>query len=360
MFWCNLTFSFTLQSKELSFKEIVVLMLKQSKKNYWIANSLPEHVIEVDFKDVDLLKTLKTLLQTENYYLKDDEVGFTVLSADKRRLESKVFYLKHAHPENITKIITEANLLSHYGKITFEAQHSLLVVRDYRENLLEIEQNLKQLDQPVKQILIEAKIISIDKNYTQQFGLALKVEKGLNITPDALVVNLAKIAPQWLNYQLNALEKSGHGKVISQPSLFTKNRQAASIETGAEVPYLERNRHGDASTVFKKAVLSLLVTPEVTSKGEINLSLQINQDKVANGIKEVQAPIINTRKVKTQIKLRNEETAVIGGIYEWQNEEFKNSLPFVGRIPVLNWLVSDKSKNIEQREMLILVTAKIL
>ncbi len=346
VFWClfwisSLGFAFTLQTNELTFKELVILMLEQTKQNYLLSVNLPEHLVQVNFKEVELLAALKALLSTENYYLQRDKVGLTILADTQKPMETKIFDLSYINPLQMEKIIKETNLISGQGKVTVDSQRCLLIVKDYVENLFEIEKKLRQLDQPIKQVLIEAKIISIDKSYTRQFGLALNVDKSLTVTPHALMVNLAKISPQWLNYQLTALEKSGHGRVISQPSLFTQNYQAASIETGA-------------------AVLSLLVTPELTRQGEINLSLQINQDKVVNTIKEVKAPVISTRKLRTQVKLKNEETVIIGGIYEWQDEENQDSLPLVSKIPVFNWLISDKQKNVEQKEIVIFVTAKIL
>ena len=106
-----------------------------------------------------------------------------------------------------------------------------------------------------------------------------------------------------LDLELAALESEGRGKVISSPKLLTADRQAAYIESGAEIPYQEKTKRGDTSITFKKAVLSLKVTPEIVAEDTVNLLLQLNQDKVSqltvNGV-----PVIDTRKIQTQVAVR--------------------------------------------------------
>ncbi|HBC71464.1 MAG TPA: type IV pilus secretin PilQ, partial [Coxiellaceae bacterium] len=110
---------------------------------------------------------------------------------------------------------------------------------------------------------------------------------------------------------------------------------------------------------FKKAVLSLKVTPEVVAKDAVNLSLELNQDKigqlVVNGV-----PTIDTRKIHTQVLVHDNETIVLGGIYEWSKSNNITRVPFLGKIPVLGMLFHKKEIKMERKELLIFVTPRIV
>lgn len=162
-----------------------------------------------------------------------------------------------------------------------------------------------------------------------------------------------------LDLELAALESEGRGKVISSPKLLTADRQAAYIESGAEIPYQEKTKRGDTSITFKKAVLSLKVTPEIVAEDTVNLLLQLNQDKVSqltvNGV-----PVIDTRKIQTQALVRNGETIVLGGIYEWSKSNNIIGIPVLGKIPLLGLLFRKQETKMERKELLIFVTPRIV
>ena len=148
--------------------------------------------------------------------------------------------------------------------------------------------------------------------------------------------------------ELTALESQGRGKVISSPKLLTADRQAAYIESGSEIPYQEKTKEGDTSTTFKKAVLSLKVTPEVVDNNFINLIIQLNQDKVShltvNGV-----PAIDTRKIQTQALVQNGGTIVLGGIYEWSDSHRTTCVPILGYIPILGLLFQKQETKTERK-----------
>ena len=117
VFWClfwisSLGFAFTLQTNELTFKELVILMLEQTKQNYLLSVNLPEHLVQVNFKEVELLAALKALLSTENYYLQRDKVGLTILADTQKPMETKIFDISYINPLQMEKIIKETNLIS--------------------------------------------------------------------------------------------------------------------------------------------------------------------------------------------------------------------------------------------------------
>ena len=162
-----------------------------------------------------------------------------------------------------------------------------------------------------------------------------------------------------LDAKLAALDSEGRGELISSPSLFTANQQSASIESGEEIPYQEVSRSGGTGIAFKKAVLSLKVTPQVMPNGKILLQLQVNQDKPSNRM-VLGVPAINTRQISTSITVHDGQTIALGGIYELNKEYGEQRVPFLYKIPGVGMLFRQHNTLENKRELLIFIRPKLI
>jgi len=163
-----------------------------------------------------------------------------------------------------------------------------------------------------------------------------------------------------LNLELSALESDNRGKVVSSPRVTTANQQKATIEQGTEIPYI--TPASGASTIpaiaFKKAVLSLEVTPQITPDNKIIMDLIVKKDRIGQIFNNV--PSIDTQNVKTQVLVDNGETAVLGGIYEQTERNDVNKVPFFGNLPFVGNLFKRTIKQNDKIELLIFVTPKVM
>jgi len=162
-----------------------------------------------------------------------------------------------------------------------------------------------------------------------------------------------------LDLELSALEKENKGEVIASPRITTSNQKEAYIEQGVEIPYQEAASSGATATQFKKAVLSLTVTPHITPDDKIILDLVVTQDTVSE-VKSGFAPAIDTQRIGTQVLVNNGETIVLGGIYQQAIISTVSKIPVLGDIPYLGWLFRTSSQLNEKKELLIFVTPRIV
>ena len=126
-----------------------------------------------------------------------------------------------------------------------------------------------------------------------------------------------------------------------------------------EIPYQEATSSGATSVSFKKAVLALRVTPQITPDDRILLDLQVNQDR--RGSPDVLGvPPIDTRSVSTQVLVDNGETVVLGGVYSQAENYTSDRIPFFGDLPYVGFLFKRTSEERDKNELLIFVTPKIL
>jgi len=163
-----------------------------------------------------------------------------------------------------------------------------------------------------------------------------------------------------LNLELSALESDNRGKVVSSPRVTTANQQKATIEQGTEIPYI--TPASSATTIpavaFKKAVLSLEVTPQITPDNKIIMDLIVKKDRIGQIFNNI--PSIDTQNVKTQVLVDNGETAVLGGIYEQTERNDVDKVPLFGNLPFVGNLFKRTIKQNDKIELLIFVTPKVM
>ncbi|GAL05856.1 type IV pilus biogenesis protein PilQ [Photobacterium aphoticum] len=318
-------------------------------------------------------------------------------------LRSEIITINYAKATELGELLmseneNDVNMLSERGSLHVDERTNSLIINDIPEVLNNIRDIVTALDVPVKQVQIEARIVTIDEGDIDELGVRWgilstngnntvggSIESNLNsvglledgaTVDDFLNVNLAatkpgassiafqvaKIGDILLDLELSALQSEQKLEIISSPRLMTTNKKTAYIEQGTEIPYLEAASSGAVSVSFKKAVLSLMVTPQITPDGKLVLDLVVTQDRkgetVDTGTGE--AVSISTQRIGTQVLVNNGETVVLGGIYQHMLDNSVRKVPLLGDIPVLGHLFSHKLEELVKRELLIFVTPKIV
>jgi type IV pilus assembly protein PilQ len=332
-------------------------------------------------------------------------------------LKSSFVSLRYATAKDIADMLKGAtgNLLSTRGQVSIDSRTNSLIIRDTSENLRAILPEIRKLDVPAKQVLIEARIVNIDITYEEQIGVrfgtsntrslsgtlagANQLAQGTSVanvtglsqavgavpvqrlnfnvpasalfdgqTPGSIGLALAHLGKVYLDLELSALEGEAHAKIIASPRVVTSNQQKATIETGEEIPYQESSSSGATTVAFKKAVLSLEITPQITSNNKIVLNLKATQDKrganTAVGATSAGTPInipaIDTQAVQSSVLLNDNETIVVGGVYREIKTNNWDRIPFFGTLPIVGNFFSYKAVRNEKRELLIFITPKII
>jgi len=240
------------------------------------------------------------------------------------------------------------------------------------------QEDLARSDMPAQQVMVAARIVNLDSSYEKELGIRYSIGKpspglgGLNMDLPGGGLSGANgtasidFALGWLPHgtlldlELSALESEGAGQVISSPRVITADRQQATIESGEEIPYQQMTSSGATSVTFKKAVLSLHVTPQITPEGRILLVLKVNQDR-ANFSRLVQnVPPIDTRQIETRVLVDDGQTVVLGGIYQTDSSKKIERIPFVGALPLVGALFRHTRVTDKRTELLIFITPRII
>lgn len=313
------------------------------------------------------IKNLSTLtFENAIYVAPFDEINrqqkstlqFQELQAQYSPLKSRLIHLRYSKASDILQLIKEKNhsLLSKRGNITQDFRSNTLWIEDYPEKLDTLSDFIEKIDQPIRQVQIEARIISVNDHYEKELGISIQAPNHSNLS--GLILSKLGSSPQ-LDLELQAMEEKQIGKIIAKPTLITSDQHTALIESGEEIPYHRSStKRGASQVAFKKAVLSLEVTPQIASNDSIVLGLKINQNKrgqLTDGV-----PSIDTQQVATQVLAKNGETIVLGGIYEYVKAQDKASIPLISNVPLLGDLLSRHYNATQRKELIIFITPKVI
>ncbi|MEG0820965.1 MAG: type IV pilus secretin PilQ [Burkholderiaceae bacterium] len=322
--------------------------------------------------------------------------------ADLEPTQSEVFVINYQKAEDVRKLLADdkQRMLSKRGSATVDVRTNQLFVKDTATRLEEVRRLIARIDVPVPQVLIEARIVEATDDFSRNLGVKFGVTRsgkngivsggnkidGMEFGPgastqpaitsnpnfvnlpaaalngfDAAALNLTLFSASLgtiLNLELSALEADGKGKIVSSPRVVTADKVKATIEQGTEIPYQEATSSGATSVSFRKAVLKLEVTPQITPEGAIFLDVKVNKD--SPGVMTINGPAINTKAVQTQVLVENGGTVALGGIYEQTEQKTVTQVPVLGDIPVLGYLFKNNSTIRNRSELLIFITPRVV
>jgi type IV pilus assembly protein PilQ len=315
--------------------------------------------------------------------------------ADLEPLRSEAFVVNYQKAEDVRKLLTDdkQRLISKRGSVAVDPRTNQLFVQDTAARLEDVRRMLQRIDVAVPQVLIEARIVEASDKFSRNLGVRLGYGKvnnesviggqnlfgtlpGSSVSTIPSNVNLPAAGlngfnpgqfnltlfnsslTRLLNLELNALEADGLGKIISSPRVVTADKVKATIEQGTEIPYQQATSSGATSVAFRKAVLKLEVTPQITPEGAIFLDVKVNKD--SRGVDTSAGPAIDTKNVQTQVLVENGGTVVLGGIYEQQERTDTTKVPLLGDLPVVGYLFKNVSKINDRTELIIFITPRVI
>ncbi|MEZ4752155.1 MAG: secretin and TonB N-terminal domain-containing protein [Bdellovibrionota bacterium] len=261
--------------------------------------------------------------------------------------------------------------LTDRGKIDTDARTNTIIVRDIKSVTERVQKLLAALDTQPPRVSISAKIVEMVDTFTRQIGFsslgANGSISGVNLDSDFVAdiqgFNTTTIrAPQFANlqmdFQLGQLENKV--RILANPQVTAVNNQKATV-TQSVTQFLQESvtAGGTQTTTFKeiKANLSLAVTPIVSGDGAVFMKVNVTNEVPTGPPTDKQ---IDTRQVSTQVLVANGDTAVIGGIYNSTRTNAVQGIPWLMKIPILGFFVSNQSEEESRNEILVFLTPKIL
>ena len=336
-------------------------------------------------------------------------------------LRSEYLQINYAKAADLASLIKSQrnSLLSKRGSVSVDNRTNTLILQDTPQRLEQINRLVKRLDVPIRQVLIEARIVLVNNDFERQLGTRLGFthyttigNNGIGVTTGTAAGEDTMVSSAMSNYtntgsttgaainvptgssaadryninlpvsnpvgsiafgilsgnylvdlELSAAQAETQAKIISSPRVITADQKEATIEQGVEIPYQQSASSGATSISFKKAVLLLKATPQITPDNRIILDLEVRDDQVGQTFVAsggVDVPAIDTREITTQVLVNDGQTVVLGGILQTTARDVQNKVPWLGDIPVLGHLFKSTDRTNNKDELLVFITPKIV
>jgi type IV pilus assembly protein PilQ len=420
-------FKYTGEKLSLNFQDIEVRSVLQLIADFTDLNLVASDTvagrITLRLKNVPWDQALELILRTKG--LDKRQVGNVLLVApaaeiaarEKLELEnqkqiselaplrSEFIQVSYASASELFALFNSAagdskrSMLSERGSVIVDERTNAIILTETADKIEEFRRVIAQLDVPVRQVLIEARIVTANANYSKELGIrwggggindggttiraggslgtlvelqnTLAGGTGAVTYPGALAVDLGVSgasatsfgigftgADYLLDLELSALASDGHAEVVARPKVITADKSAAIIQSGVEIPFQEASSSGATSTSFKDAVLGLEVTPQITPDDRIIMKLTVKQDTVGQVFQGV--PSINTNEIQTVVLVDNAQTIVLGGVFTTDRNISTTKTPFLGDLPYVGRAFRRTVERDDKQELLIFITPRII
>jgi type IV pilus assembly protein PilQ len=313
-------------------------------------------------------------------------------------LYTEFLQINYARADEMSALLQSegTSFISERGALSVDQRTNTLLIKDTRKSIENVRKAVEFLDVPVKQVVIEARMVTVKDNVSEELGVRwgvsdrhgsdgfsgtldgaqtistgtipnidqrMNINLPVNQPAGSIAFHVAKLIDGTiLDLELSALERENKGEIIASPRIMTANQQKARIEQGTEIPFVQAASSGATTVMFKKAVLSLEVTPHITPDDRVILDLIITQDTRGDTVQTGTgaATAIDTQRIETQVLVENGETIVLGGIFQQQIVKAVSKVPLLGDIPFVGRAFRTDSELTEKTELLIFVTPKIV
>jgi type IV pilus assembly protein PilQ len=275
---------------------------------------------------------------------------------------------------HIEKILTDKR-----GSVTVDEKNNQIIITDTVPKIRQAQEIIRRIDKVTSQVIIEARVVEVSSDFSRQLGITwggtygpgvidgtgynTSTDVAINLPSESIStmgISFSRLSgvPFVLNAQINALETTGEGRILSAPKILTLDNKKAKIKQGLEFPYLERDSSGGSSVKFKNIDLLLEVTPHVTPDNRISLVIFITKndvDTITDGV-----PSVATNEAETELLINDGDTIVIGGIIKKSETQAQGGWPGLSKIPILGWLFKNDTKRRQHDELLIFITPRIV
>ncbi|MCI0656417.1 MAG: hypothetical protein L0170_05030, partial [Acidobacteria bacterium] len=349
--------------------------------------------VTVELTDVTFSKALDNLMAQNKHFFKVWDEN-TILIADENQQKHKeyddlviqTFYLSNADVKDVQvllRTLLDARQLAQNDRL------NAITIRDTPERVQVAEKIIESNDKAKSELIIDVQLLELNRNLLQNLGIDLTGASGgsgksltIGYTAGTTVpLNNLGLLQQLGNYALgpipsviiNFLRTDADAKVLAKPQLRVSEGEKASVKIGDRIP-IPTTTFNTATTggsvfapitsfTYQNVGINIDVEPRVHHNKEITLKLKVELSNVAGVVSAgggVSQPIIGTREIETQIRLKDGETNLLAGLIREEERSTLSSVPGLGQIPVLKHLFGTTETERKETDIVLTLTPHII
>tara|TARA_B110000263_G_scaffold133580_1_gene116032 strand:+ start:893 stop:2149 length:1257 start_codon:yes stop_codon:yes gene_type:complete len=390
----NLNEKMSINMKDSDIKNILMLIGELTGLNIVISPAVKD-TITATLENVSVKAALDAILKPNgyNYFVQENIIIVKGIDTEMvGELETVVVKLKYINSDDLSGALDA--VMSSRGKLqsftplvtsqSTKGASNIIIISDVQENIVHILNMIDQLDVAIPNINIAVRFIETNLDTTRGHGIdwsRASVQLGGTTDTSLSMLNLnnitiATLNPVQLTSALRIMQARGQSKLLSSPQVTTLDNHEAETETVTTV-YIEgnsnssQNQLSQSSNTFgnvainqvteKDIGIKLKVTPRINEGTKITLLVDATVEALLSAAEiNTDKPRSTKRTVRTQVTVRDGDTAIIGGLIAENVLENKKFVPIISGIPFFGQIFQSTSIEKEQRELLIFITPNII
>jgi type II secretory pathway component GspD/PulD (secretin) len=365
--------------RDISIEEAFAMLSQKAKVNIILSKGVTGKV-SVNLYGVTVKDAIYSIARAAGYWVEVRNGDYVILGKETgldypaANTEVKTFKVQYSDPKQVADILSK--YASRYGKITPLVGRKLIVVEDLPSFVDRIEKLLKKLDVQPKQVLIEAKILEVTLNASQQYGIDWKKVFGsVNSVAGSLgttqfASGTAAAPNQGFFFSLinnniqayfSALASKGLVRTLATPKLLALENQEASVVIGNHTGYVVTttiNLVTSQTIDFLDSGVILRVTPSVDQQGRV--LLKVHPEVSSASISAAGVPSKKTTEVTTELLCDDGQSVFIGGLINSQGTRQKYGVPILGDLPGIGSLFSSTNDTATSTETVVIITPYVI
>ena len=297
--------------------------------------------------------------------------------------------LKFLSAKNVKPVVER--MISEFGSVSIDEKTNSMLVCETREKLDEILREINKVDRTPSQIMVEVVILDVQLNDDTEIGINWDILSPKNYdisyrqnfttrigsTPENVVTvgnatafnstglggDFAVISGTIRNV-VHLLQQKRDTEILASPRVMMVSGQSASIEAVEELPYTELTGTAEGgsqaltSTQFKIVGVKLGVAATQVDDNSIFLTVEAEQN-VTVGESDQQVPIVDTRKARSSLLLKEGQTVVFGGLRKQEKVKEIDQIPCLGDLPLIGCLFKSTKSVVQNTELLVFLSPHI-
>jgi general secretion pathway protein D len=329
----------------------------------------------------------------------------------RRDVEDEVvrtFYLANSlTPQDLTEIVTGLRQLLDLRRISQSNSQNAIVIRDTPDKLVLASKIIRDLDKAKPEVLIHVQVLTASLDRLRDLGILpgqstvasfnprSKLQPGSSgsststgttttTTPQVTLNNLQHLSSADYSFTLpgataTAILTDNRTRIIQDPEIRVSDGEKTTLKIGDRVPVATGSFQagvgvgvGGGAGVVNPLVntqftyidvgVNIDVTPRVHPDGDVSMKLSVEVSAItgSSNIGGINQPVISQRKIEHEVRVKDGEVSVLGGLIERTEANNSNGIPGLAQLPLARYLFSDNSKDVRENEVLIVVTPHIL
>jgi type II secretory pathway component GspD/PulD (secretin) len=367
-----------LEMPGIALEDALRMLAAAAGVNFYL-DTVPDVTVDAVFPAITIDAALGLLLQRHGLTLSEEPAGvFSIRPDDPALVETTLWELQSVHAPDILENLKA--IVSSTTTLVVDANQDFVMARGPRNELALISEYLLRSDRLKRQVLIEARILELTMDENFELGISNVIEDA-NSDPHTVsfLQQLATSSSQFsliydnatvpITTTLTALSRYSGLNLVSSPRLLVLHGKEAKIDVVTEIPYIQATSStnvggGSAGTAtteqvsFKEAGIKLTVTPLVQEGGVVQMKIHQELSEVVGTFNTV--PVIEKRTIDTDFNVADGQTVVLGGLLENRSSEIDRGIPFLKDLPLLGRLFRSDEDSSKRRELLLLLTPRVL